>query len=84
MCSRFDARPASSLVNTLLQKRHRKGDALKLCSPSFAKSTSSSLLLLSSLLLFVDVPLASFVLSVGLLNTSKGIGGNDAMRRLRL
>jgi hypothetical protein len=46
MCSRFDAKPASSLAKSWLQNRHWKGDALCSSSLSEASSSSSSLLLL--------------------------------------
>jgi hypothetical protein len=81
MCSRFVAKPASSLAKPRLQNRHWKGDAL--CSPSLSE-TSSSLLLLLLLLLLVDALLMLIFFSICMSNASRGIGGNDAMRRLML
>jgi hypothetical protein len=80
MCSRFVAKPASSLAKPRLQNRHWKGDAL--CSPSLSEIFSSLLLLL--LLLQVDASLMSIFFSICMSNASRGIGGNDAMRRLML
>jgi len=78
MCSRFVAKPASSLAKPRLQNRHWKGDAL--CSPSLSEISSSLLLLL----LLVDASLMSIFFSICMSNASRGIGGNDAMRRLML
>ena len=80
MCSRFVAKPASSLAKHRLQNRHWKGDAL--CSPSLSEISSSLLLLL--LLLLVDDSLMSIFFSICMSNASRGIGGNDAMRHLML
>ena len=82
MCSRFAAKPASSLAKLRLQNRHWKGDAL--CSPSLSETSSSLLLVLLVLLLLVGALLMSIFFSICMLNTSRGIGGNDAMRRLML
>jgi hypothetical protein len=79
MCSRFVAKPASSLAKPRLQNRHWKGDAL--CSPSLSEISSSLLLLL---LLLIDASLMSIFFSICMSNASTGIGGNDAMRRLML
>jgi hypothetical protein len=79
MCSRFVAKPASSLAKPRLQNRHWKGDAL--CSPSLSEISSSLLLLL---LLLVDASLMSIFFSICMSNASRGIGGNDAMRCLML
>jgi hypothetical protein len=80
MCSRFVAKPASSLAKARLQNRHWNGDAL--CSPSLSETSSSLLLLL--LLSLVDASLISIFFSTCLSNASEEIGGNDAMRRLML
>jgi len=77
MCSRFVAKPASSLAKPRLQNRHWKGDAL--CSPSLSEISSSLLPLL-----LVDASLMSIFFSICMSNASRGIGGNDAMRRLML
>jgi hypothetical protein len=73
-------KPASSLAKPRLQNRHWKGDAI--CSPSLSETSSSLLLLL--LLLLVDALLMSIFFSICMLNASRAIGGNDAMRRLML
>lgn len=80
MCSRFVAKPVSSLAKPRLQNRHWKGDAL--CPPSLSEISSSLLLLL--LLMLVDVSLMLIFFSICMSNISKGIGGNNAMRRLML
>jgi hypothetical protein len=85
MCSRFVAKPASSLAKAWLQNRHWKGDAL--CSPSLSEAFSALLQLLQLLLLLlvrVVALLSSIFLSIFSSNKSTEIGGKDAMRRLIL